>query len=631
MEFVAANSALTPARIKFDTNFPPALMRGTAESREDMHEKLLSYLKARLDSARVYRIARLQRMARIDKQVSTWQQLSDQDTQRRNIQENTGKSQAIHMNMPVLHSHMEDMTSFFAEVFSPGAGDFFQLPKADTQAAARTLVDKLNNDAKMEKYYKELILTLRRILKYNVGGFEVDWTADMNQEDNEGRNRYSSIDLYNYLYDPAITDPSLIAKKAEWAARVAIRDQRYLLEMQQKQKYYGIGEVIKIDDENKFVNQMTNAEYYRYSPAEAGLTYDDEKTRTGDRTVDWEAYGAGLNADRAVMVPGWEEIRMYCWINPYEFGLAEEDPNDYQLWNFTILSGCRIIQMEPVFDGTAAQAESTGDFSTTYRQIPHYLGFLNVDDMGESQRSVAELLAPFASFASFLLNSKVDGVRSAIYGFTIYDPMGIDMDSIPKGEVAARVRSKMPGRDVREIVQTINGNMPTNDTMNDLASLMQIMKEFFPAQALPNQIAGIDRAVTNQVQAVLQGVNRRLHMAVRIIDDDIMGPARFMSFINIVRNNAAVLTGLDDKNVMTILGSGLQQLNRDVAAAQIKELIFAMLQNPDAMQGTDMMGLINWWSGMLNIPEDLSQFQKQATPQNPTTPTGAPPVVTPTV
>jgi hypothetical protein len=103
-------------------------------------------------------------------------------------------------------------------------------------------------------------------------------------------------------------------------------------------------------------------------------------------------------------------------------------------------------------------------------------------------------------------------------------------------------------------------------------------------------------------------------MAVRVIDDDIMGPTRYASFVNIVRNKAADLTGLDDKNVMTILGSGLQQLNRDIAASQVKELIFAMLQNPDAVAGTDMMGLINWWSGMLNIPEDLSKFAKQQQP-----------------
>jgi hypothetical protein len=369
------------------------------------------------------------------------------------------------------------------------------------QAQARNLVDKLNSDAKNEKYYKELILMLRRILKYNMSGFEVDWCTDVGQSDNDGRNRVESIDLYNYFYDPAITDPADIAKKAEWSARVKIRDQRHLLEMTKKGQYHGVGTVIKPRDKETYTDQMTNAEYYRYSPSEAGLTYDDQKSTSAQTTPDWVAYGAGLASDRTVHVPGWEEISMYCWINPYEFGLVQDDPNDYQLWHFTILSGRRIIEMTPAFDGTAAEAESTGDFSTQYRQIPQFVGFLNQDDMGESQRSTAELLAPFASFASFLLNSHIDSVRSAIYGFTIYDPMGIDMDNIPKGEVAARVKSKMPGRDVRTIVQTINGNMPDRDTMSDLASIMSIMKEFFPAQALPSQIAGIDRAVTNQVSS----------------------------------------------------------------------------------------------------------------------------------
>lgn len=625
------NTPLQPAAIKFDEDYPPLLMKGSADKREENHEKLLEYLKSRLEAQRTLRVARLQRYARIDMQVSTWQRLSDQDSQRKNIEETTGKTQAIHMNMPIIHSHMEDMTSFFAEVYSPGAGDFFQLPKAETQAQSTALVEKLNNDAKAEKYYKELILTLRRILKYNIAGFALDWVKDRGQSDNDGRNRYTSVDPYNHMYDPAILDPSDISKKAEWSATVCICDQRHLLERTKEGRYFGVGAVIQPKGSETYVNQMTQAEYYRYSPAEAGLTYDDQKTRNNS-TPDWGGYGAGLASDRAVQVPGWEEISMYCWINPFEFNLVEEDPNDYELWKFTILGGTRIVEMTPVFDGTAAATESSGDLSTQFRQIPHFMGFLNVDDMKESQRSTAELLAPFASYASFLLNSNIDATRSGIYGFTIYDPLGIDMDSIPKGEVAARVRSKMPGRDVREIVQTINGNMPTRDTMADLVSITQIMKEFFPAQALPSQIAGIDRAVTNQVSAVLQGVNRRLHMAVRVIDDDIMGPARYGSFVNIVRYNAANLKGLSQKNVMTILGSGLQQLNRDVAAGQIKELIFTMLQNPDSVAETDLMGLINWWTGMLNIPENINTFRKQAptgqgAPTNPAAVAAAPPEV----
>lgn len=604
MPWTPNNQTLVPAKVKFNKDFPPALMRGGADSRQAQHDNLLKYLIARLESARTIRSSRLMRLARIDKAVSTWQQLSENDSARKVKEETTGSAQAIHMNLPVLHAHVQDMISFFAEVFSPGGGDFFMLPKAESQAAARTLVTKLNNDAKAEKYYKNLVMTLNRLIKYNTGGFHVCWNTPRNVQENEGTNQFLAIDPYNHLYDTMISDPATLAKEGEWSATVAIRDQRYLLDHQHAGKFFGVGNIIIHDDPNMAPNQNQSAEYYRYSPAEAGLTFEDDRRTSG--RVDWQSYGAGLASDLAIRVPGWEEITMYCWVNPYEWGFVAEDKNDYELYKFVILGAKQIIAIEPVYE----RKDDEADLSGRYKQIPHFCGYLNLDDMGESQRSITELLQPFASFASFLLNSHIDGTRAAIGGLTVYDPTGIDMSKIPKGEVAARIPTKTPGRDVRSIVQTINGNMPAGDTMGNLASLMQLVKEFFPAQALPSQIAGIDRAVKSQVAAVMNGVSRRLHMLVRTVDDDIMAPARFQSFVNVTRFAKMNLAGLSDQEVLTILGSGLAQLNREQTAAEIKELLFALIQNPETAQGMDIPGLFNWWSGFLNIPEDLTKFAK---------------------
>src|SRR5690606_24644765 len=134
--------------------------------------------------------------------------------------------------------------------------------------------------------------------------------------------------------------------------------------------------------------------------------------------------------------------------------------------------------------------------------------------------------------------------------------------------------SKTPGRDVRSGIQDIRGTTGDRSTLDSLARLLALMQQFFPVQALPSQIAGMDRAVQSQVAAVLQGVNRRLHMLVRIIDSDILGPARFEQFMNIVRNGAGSTGGLTNRDIMNMLGSGLAQLNREAAAQAMQQLLF---------------------------------------------------------
>lgn len=610
MPYSLMTGSLPGANVEFNTLYPPAISVGGKEKTEENHDKLLGYLLARLKSAAQIRSARIRRYGRIDMLYSTWQRLSNEDTQRKVRQEATGASQALHMNLPLGQIHVEDMTAYFAEIFAPEAGAFFRLPKTQTQAQSKALVDKLNQDAKQEKLFKNLVLTLKRLLKYNVGGFDLGWYVPTGAQAKDGRNCWTGIDPYNHLYDVAIQDPSELAKKGEWSATVDIRDQRYLLNKQNANEFFGIGAVIETaKDGNGFTKASTDVMFYKYSPAAAGLMPDDGTTQLGTK-MDWSAWGASLPADQAVTVPGWEEIHMYCWINSHDFGIVDKNENNYTLWEFTILDGKRIISAEQV-GAPVSNTDPAAALTEHYQQIPHYLGFLNLDDMGESQRSVVELIVPFASFGSFLMNAHIDATRAAIFGLTIYDPLGVDLSNIPKGETTARIATKQPGRDVRTIVQNIQTNVDSSGTMEQLSQLISLMDRFFPSQSMPSQVASIDRAVTNQVAAVVQGASRKLHMVVRTVDDDIMGPARYASFVNISANQAADITGLTDGDVLQILGSGLQQLNTEAAAGHIKELIFALLQNPNSAAEYDVAGLMNLWSGMLNIPDDLTQFKKQ--------------------
>lgn len=614
----------TLPRIKIEDNLPPAF--GKSRHAQENHDKLLGYLQERLASDAANREERIRRYASIDKLVSTWQQLTAEDSERKDKQEKTGVPQAIAMNLPLIHTHLDDMVSFFAGVYAPAAGSFFSTPEPASQDKGKALVDKLNTDARRFKYYKNLCAGIRSLLKYNIGGYALSWFSadgdlDSASDDDlaKGGNNVVAVDSYNLSWDQSISDPADVRKHAEWGAMFENWNRKMLLDRYFADDFANLARVLGTDNQNGLGQNGNAANHYRSPPNQAGIAWTDAKTNKSARTVDWAAYNASLSSEKAIPIEGHEIVQMFCWIQPQDFKFVDDNGAAYQdqrlqLWRFYILDDKAVVYARP---HEATGAEDAESLIQHEGEIPIYLGFLNQDDMGAAQRSIAELLGPFQSFASFLLNSHVAGVRASVYGVQVYDPQGIDMSQIPEGSTAARVPTKAPGRDVRSIVQKMDGEVDTGNTMQNLQIILSLVKEFFPAQALPSQIAGMDRAVTSQVAAVLQGVNRRLHMMVRVVDDDILSPLRFAQYKNIVKHKAADVAGILDHEAVKILGSGLAQLNREVAEQAMRQLLFAVIQNPAAAQELDILAMMNYWSGLLSMETDVNSFKKQAPTQQP--------------
>ena len=588
------------------------------------HTDLLNYLMQRITYASRDRMIRLRRYASTDRLISTWQKLSPDDSKRILEEDNTGKAQAVSMNLPILSAHLEDMTAFFSEIFSATSRDFYAVPKKKESMPAHALADKMNRDSKARKYYKELTLGFRSLLKYNIGGFAVRWEgANGFGELSKPGNRIESIDMYNYIWDTSVLDVSKISTDAEFAARISVKNDMWVRKGARAGRLARIDRIIESDRQSN--TGKRGAKYYKFPPIHVGLSIDgaDDKTATGN-TVNWESFGLGYAFEQETPINGHEVIEMYCWLNPDQFKLTENrvangqvSEAGYELWKFTIIDSCEVAAAEPV------TGEEGGDVPV---QIPHYLGFFTVDDMKEAHRSIMEFLKPFQRFASFLYNIYVAGARKNIWGIKGYDPQMFDISKIEKGDVAGWLASKAPGRDVRSGIQTLDSNTGVDKTVEMLANNEQMMQKLFPSQALPSQVAGIDRAIKNQVAAVMQGVQRRLHMSAKVIDSDIFAPLRVQCYRNLVAGDGSDLSGLDEEAVAAVLGSGLQQLNKESVASEVKELLYAILQSKEIAPGVDLAGLMEYWSQMMDMPSGLDEFFKQAAPAaaGPVNPDGTP-------
>lgn len=573
---------------------------GIAIDSDEKNDKIVQYVKRRMEQDSTRRTRRIMRYAKIDRAVSTWQRLTQEDTIRLAKEDNTGRQQAIAMNLPVIDSYIDDSVSFYTEIYAPPSGNFYsgQGTRENVTEVTR-LAEMLNRDTKISAYYKNLSSTMRALQKYNVGGFVVRWSngdSDSVGFDSMPGNRVETIDMYNAFWDASIEDVTQLAKYGEWFSSVRVRNRLWLLRGAASGSLQRIDRVLgSIPNRDVTTNK---ARWYKFPPVSAGLGQDGEDagSDTKDRQVDWEAFGLGLRDGTTTDIEGYEINETFIWMNPNQFELGDPGPDRLALYRIVICDNSQVIHIEEIEEAV---------------ELPVYLAYLRNDDTLNANRSQGELLRPFQRFISFIANVIVATERGNTYGIRAVDPKMFDVSGMMNGETTGWLQSKSPGRDVRTGIATLNSPVDTSSLVRSLTIVQELIRQFFPTQALPAQIAGMDRAVQSQVAATLQGALKRMQKSVKEIDDGLMNPVRIACYRNYTRFGNETFAGIDEKTVAEMLNSGLGQLNREVSASAIRELLFALIQNPEASAQFDIPGMFTLWSQMLNIGTDLGKMVSQ--------------------
>ena len=589
------------------------------------HKELLEYLDQRLKLGKEGRDSRIQRYGQIDRDVAAFLALSPEDQKRKIEHAQTGDPRATKISLPLMLIHLTDMMTYYAQTFAPNRGMFYHTAEPDDAQDATQLVRIMNSHAVYGGFYRQLLRAIFAILKYNVGGVWNTWDIEYGPklEAAEGGsttlgkqvtfkgNKIKAVNMYNFMYDPGV-DPACLYNEGEFVAECELKTHYWLQSQCLDGVFKNCADILHGNQ------QEPNATYYVDPPMESRLNTDSEGKSNG---FTWMNYISGVNT--TACGSAYELVTIYCRLNPNQFNLISGTPAErlardrYEVWKFTILSGKRIIQAEYQ--------------DNMHGHLPVYFGVLNDDEMADSTKSVSEVMNPLQQFASFLLNVHVEANRKNLYGTTFYDPSCVDLEKVPQGEVAARVPIKPQGygKDIRTMVQRDGGILDTKQTLQDLQGMMGLVDQFYPTQSLPSQIAGIDRAVTDQVAAVQQGSNRRQHMGARLIDDTMLRPMRFSMYYNIVQYQedgeeiADYYTGksitlnlesLRDANLSLIIGQGLKALDRQAIQQQMREIIFAMIQAPAVSESIDLLAMLDAWTNMMDLEMNLKQFAKEPPP-----------------
>lgn len=596
---------------------------------KESHEKLLKYVTARLDLGKRRRDEQLGRFVNIDRTVSGWIRHKAEDAKRAHEKRENGAAVAVSQHLPLTWVHLDDMMTYYAGVFAPNRGMFYATSKPKDATDTNQLITLMNNHAIYAGYYREVLSSIYSLLKYNVGGFHLDWAKSegpkLTRDSSTGQdtltsevkwqgNKLESVDMYNFLGDPNCRIDQM-HEDGEFAGEVKIRSRYWLQQKCQQGIFYNCDRAMKL---NTGIDTQAHR-YFRNPPSE---------TRISSATATQAADGVNVHTDWMSVLStqadhqqrGHELVTVYIRLDPTMFGLVGpmqgglNSRKRYETWRITLLDGTYIIEAKYC--------------NNIHGHLPYYMGLMTADQLGESQKSNAEIIMPLQDLASFMMNLHIQAMRKRLHGTTIYDPSAVDLKSVPDGEVAAKIPMKpaAAGRDVRTFMFEMNQGPETRTTMQDLQGVMELINMFFPTQALPSQVAGIERAVTNQVAAVVQGANRRQLMRARLLDDTMFKHVRFGMYYNIIQYQPAEqqvvdfytgatvdvnLEALRSTELPFVIGQGLKALDKESVENKMQNLIFAVLQSQRANEQIDVVGMMDFWVKMMDIDADMEQFRLQ--------------------
>lgn len=596
---------------------------------ERNHDRLREYVMSRVRIGLNYRDSVISRYVKVDKQISGYLDLSDTDKLRESKRSATGQQLAVEVNLPLTHIHIDDMATYIAETSAPMRGIYHAVDDADEQDVANAVAAEMNRHAHNSDHFSAITRSGLSALKYNICCLEVEWHKQFRPSFEEGKsvpvlawegNQLNHMNMYNTFWDTCVT-PQDVPIHGEYAGKVT-RISAFTLKRLVDSGVYGNVEKVNVKQKQVNSNRSTDdgsLNYYKDVAAEVGLqTGNDSTGKETSGDTNWLSFlgvGEGVTAGTAV-----ELIHTYIWLNPYDMNLVPKNKisrdsgrNTFELWKVIIAGGEVIVKAEL--------------FESKHGFIPMAFGAINYDDLGVAQRSVAEIIDPLQVFASFALNTHVQATRSNIWDLTVYDPSVVDFSEIPEGEVAARIPVKEAGqgKDINTAIWQ-NGNLiDTRQTVEDMKMIMELLQTFYPTQSLPNQVAGIDRAIESQVAAVTQGSTRRMKQAVRVLDSTLYRMSRMFQYYNLIQfqtkplpvrgktgEEAQIQVGtLKQITALDALGQGLKTMDKEAVASQLATLTQMVLQSPNAVQQTDIMTLIDAVSNYMGIEVDFKQFRIQ--------------------
>ncbi len=569
------------------------------------HDTLLKYLKERLDFGKPSRDRQADRFEIIDREISGYINLDAEDKKRE--RENlAGRGPfPTDTNLPLTMAQLHEALTYAMTVIAPDSGMYAAIALAEKQDVAKGFATLMNRNAKKFKHYRNLAKGIFDMLKYNIGGYTIDWVSifgnmienaksggiEINKKMVFSGNEILAIDQYNLICDISVS-PTDLPIKGEFFSIVDVKTPFRLKKMEADGEIFGIKDVIK-------QTMSPEISYYRRKPV---IHIDHSGRAKGDS--DWFSILSMTSPSQEHQ--GIELINIVIWLIPNDFGLSKS--KDFEIWRFTIGNSVKIV--------------SAIHLNNAHGYLPCAFGMPWDDGFGLQTKSFAEHLNPFQRFASFQMNIHQKASRKKLYGVTIYNKNIIDLGGFDP--VASTIPARPTGMkdfDLRKAVLQFTDAPDTGSTLKDIDATDALMQKILPTDML-RQVASLERATQYQAAAVVQGANRRNHLIVKILDDQCFSVIRDIQLFNVFQFQTELEVIDESGKLVTInpadfieaglefdISDGLKGIDKLIIIEGFKDIINMMLQSQLANEQVDIVAIIDYWTSILGDKTDFSQFR----------------------
>ncbi len=574
---------------------------------EAQHEKLSRYIKDRLTFGNDNRNDQVDRFEIIAKEVAGFIIL-DEDDKKREQDNIEGKGPKVtDFNLALVLMQLDELVTYLLEVLVPDEGMYKAIAPLSKQAIAEGFAQLLNQQGDDFDHFGNYARGLVDAVTYNLGAWVIEWdlvtgnvfkngqgnSFTVEEEIVKQGNNVSAIDIFNFLYDRSVP----VSKLAEDGEFFATVDMKRTFRVK---KDAADGKIFDID---RFIDNpaQQSERYYREHPE----VFRDHSGRSGQ--TNW-MHLLTTGSDVGEVTSAVEEVQIYMWINPREFGLSAV--NEMQVWKFIYMNGQYIV--------SAKHLDNAHGMLPVAIAQPYY-----TDDTGQA-RSYAEYLLPLQRFASFQFNVHQRASRKALNGLTVYDRDALDIGPDQNMD-GGLFPAKLPrtDKDVRKVLAHYTDSPDTGHTLSDIDNTMGLMQTLVPTDTT-RQVASLERATKYQAAATVQSANRKNKKLAKLLNQSTFVPIRTMLMMNVMQFQEAV-TIFDDSGAETeinpaqfretdirfAISEGLKGIDKLLVIELWNDIAQMILQSQQALTQLDIVALLDYITSIAGDKFDLKQFKFQ--------------------
>lgn len=433
--------------------------------RSAQHEYVLNYLVDRIKFSEDEMSKLYPRWRVSEKKYQAYISLPDWEQELKTLNNAGAPPKAVSITIPYTFATISTIVTYLIHTFA-GRKPMFQVAsnKAETTENARNMETVLQYNADHNRFIKHLFQYFQDGQQYGVGimrntwkkeiGTRTIWVPESQQFASspssggyvpkrekavtyEG-NEVCTIDPYKFLPDPRVPMAE-VNRKGEFVFWKSYEGRHTL------KKAEAMGKVKWVDA----------------AKAKAQNRYDSNSADSSNRSLASGGDSEPANKISYGKVQDFYEVHQgSVEIIPAELGLGESEVPEK--WLFTILNKNQIIQAEPL--------EMDHDMHPVAVVEPYTMGY-SFGHLG-----MADYLNQIQDSLSWLINSHMDNVRTALNNMFVVDPSRVEIQDIkePGAGKLIRLKKSAYGQDVRQAVNQLQVYDVTTNHVRDFQLFMSI-------------------------------------------------------------------------------------------------------------------------------------------------------------